>query len=393
MFIEYITRLTSLDRSLAAAIAIIMVATAVLVFLSLYAGVTSVVERRIAGRIQSRIGPNYVFFRGLLQFLADGIKIIQKEDIIPEGADRVLFRAAPYVVFMGMVGTWVVVPFGDGLIPADLNIGILYLFAIGSFNVIGLLMAGWGSNNKWSLIGGIRAAAQMVSYEIPSGMSALVIVILAGSLSIQHIIRAQGALPDQWFIADNPFALFAFFIMFISMLAEGNRVPFDIPEAESELVSGYNTEYSGMRFLVFYFAEWANIYVISAVIATLFLGGWNSPFHLEASLPWGSLELSGVLIFLVKALFITFLVIWVRWTLPRLRVDQLMSLCWKYLIPIAFVNVIGVLLWVLYFPDGLRQARWAILGLGALIMAIFVYRVVVLNLVKMKAKIDFNWLQ
>lgn len=370
---------------------ILIVCVLVLGFLSLYAGVTSVVERKIAGRMQSRIGPNKVWYRGLFQFLADGVKNIQKEDIIPDKADKPLFRMAPYIVFAGMFASWVALPFGKGLIAADLNIGILFIFAVTSLNVIGVLMAGWASNNKWSLIGGIRSAAQIVSYEIPSGLSALTVILLSGSLSMQGIIAAQGAMPHEWNIAHNPFTAISFFIMIISLLAEGNRTPFDIPEAESELVSGYNTEYSGMRFLFFFFAEWANIWIMSAILTTLFLGGWQSPLLIEVSVLGRGLELSGILFFAGKCLILTFVIIWVRWTLPRLRVDQLMSLCWKYLTPIAFVNILGVLIWMVVFPEGNKMTSMLLVAVYLLIFLYFVYRVIFINLIQMKAKLDFNY--
>ncbi len=374
-------------------IIIVIVTSLVLVFMSGFAGVASVVERRIAGRIQSRIGPNYVFWKGFFQFLADGLKSLQKEDIVPDKADRKLFLLAPYIVFMGMFATWVSIPFGQQWIAADLNIGIVYIFAVASLNVIGILMAGWASNNKWSLIGGLRSAAQIVSYEIPSSLSALSVILLAGTLSMQDIIAGQGVWPWEWNITDNPFTAIAFFIMFTALLAEGNRVPFDIPEAESELVSGYNTEYSGMRFLMFFFAEWANIYIISAVLVTLFLGGWNSPFELMVPFFGVYSEMSGVLIFVAKSLLVSFLVIQVRWTLPRLRVDQLMTVCWKYLTPIGFVNFTGTLVWMLLFPEGNSIVSWVITGIFTFINILFFYKVIFVNLIKMKAKIDLNPIQ
>lgn len=367
--------------------------TVIITFASLYAGVTSVVERKIAGRIQTRYGPNKVWFKGLFQFLADGIKNIQKEDIIPTQADKPLFKVAPYIVFAGMFMSWATLPFGYNLIPADINIGILYIFAVTSLNVVGVLMAGWASNNKWSTIGGIRSAAQIVSYEIPSGLSALSVILLSGSLSLQSIIAGQGAMPWDWFIAHNPFTAVSFVIMFISLLAEGNRAPFDIPEAESELVSGYNTEYSGMRFLMFFFAEWANMWVMSAILTTLFLGGWQSPWAVNVQVVGVTLELTGILIFAAKALVITFIIIWLRWTLPRLRVDQLMALCWKYLTPIAFINILGVLVWSVAFPNGLPLMGYILTGIYGLITLYFFYKVIFVNLIKMNAKIDFNPIQ
>lgn len=372
---------------------VVQVTVIIITFLSLFAGITSVVERKIAGRIQSRLGPNKVWYRGLFQFLADGIKILQKEDIIPDNADKLMFRLAPYVVFTAMFMSWVALPFGRDLIAADVNIGILYIFAATSLVVVGILLAGWSSNNKWSLIGGVRSAAQIVSYEIPSGLSALAIVLLAGSLSMQTIIQGQGAAPWEWYIAHNPFTFVAFFVFFISLLAEGNRVPFDLPEGESELVSGYNTEYSGMRFLLFFFAEWANIWVISAIITTLFLGGWQTPWMVEVIILGQSVEIIGVLLFAIKSLILSFLVIQLRWTLPRLRVDQLMGMCWKYLVPISFVNILGVLIWMVIFPQGNEIVSYVMAGILGVIILYFFYRVIVINLIKMNADIDLKVLQ
>lgn len=398
-FIEILTRqgglLEGYSQELVTILQIIFlvaIAVFILAFLSLYAGITSVAERKIAGRMQSRLGPNKVWFRGLFQFLADGLKIIQKEDIIPDLADKPLFRIAPYIVVMAMFSTWVAIPFGAKLIPADINIGIIYIMAVASLNVIGILMAGWASNNKWSLIGGIRAAAQIVSYEIPSALAALTAVILAGSLSMQDIISKQGAWPWQWHITHDPFTMISFFIMLISLLAEGNRTPFDIPEAESELVSGYNTEYSGFRFLLFFLAEWANIYIISAVVTTLYLGGWQTPWTWEPLIPIINMrfELIGVLFFLTKSVIITFIVIWIRWSLPRLRVDQLMTVCWKYFIPISFFNLFGLLFWIVLFPENLASAASLTISLGfVLVSMIFLYYVIVKNFIQMNAKVGF----
>ncbi|MBI2982359.1 MAG: NADH-quinone oxidoreductase subunit H [Deltaproteobacteria bacterium] len=253
-----------------------------MLFVAPFAGIISWVERRIAARMMDRVGPNRVGPQGFFQWLADGIKSILKEDIIPTNADPILFRLAPYLVFVGMFVAFVVVPFSSKLIIADLNVGIFFLIAVTSIVTVGIMMSGWASNNKYSLLGGMRSAAQIVSYEIPTGLAILVIVLLSGTLSLQEIIAAQGAYPWQWFIFNNPFTAITFFILFISALAEGNRAPFDIPEAESELVSGYSTEYSGMRFVFFYFEEWANIYLIAAVGTALFLGGWQIPIAVRA---------------------------------------------------------------------------------------------------------------
>ena len=337
------------------------------------AGITTWVERRVMGRIQSRIGPNRVGPLGFLQWLADGVKNMLKEDIVPTAADGPLFRAAPYVVMTGFVASFAAIPFGDSLIIADLNVGILYITAVTALVVVGILMAGWASNNKWSLLGGIRSAAQIVSYEIPAGLSIFPIVMLAGTLSMQGIIRAQGAAPWTWYLFDNPFTFIAFFVLFVSALAEGNRTPFDLPEAESELVAGFATEYSGMRNLLFFMAEWGNLYVIGAIATTLFLGGWQIPWALDDHPVLRNALQFGV--FFTKSYAFVVLAIWLRWTLPRIRVDQMMEMCWKYLVPIALVNFLGTATWMVLFPHGLAPVRWLLLAVAAVAIVAFVRRV------------------
>ena len=327
----------------------------VFVFILPIAGITTWVERRVAGRIQSRIGPNRTGPAGFLQWLADGIKSLLKEDIVPAAADAPLFKLAPYVVMTGFVGAFVAIPFGGPLIIADLNVGILYVTAVTALVVVGILMAGWSSNNKWSLLGGIRSAAQIVSYEIPAGLSIFPIVMLSGALSMQSIIQAQGWEPWRWNLFHNPFVFVAFFIFFVAALAEGNRTPFDLPEAESELVMGFATEYSGMRNLLFFMAEWGNLYVIGAIVTTLFLGGWQIPWAL-ADHPVLRTLLQFATFFL-KSYFWVFVAIWLRWTLPRIRVDQMMIMCWKYLVPLAFVNLLGTAAWMVYFPRLFPQGQ------------------------------------
>ena len=336
---------------------LLLIAVAVLAFMATFAGVTSWAERRVAGRMMSRIGPNRVGPVGFLQWLADGLKCFLKEDVIPDSVDKTMFRLAPYLVFPAGFAAFAVLPFGYGLAASNIDIGIFYITAATSIVVIGILMAGWSSNNKWSLLGGVRSAAQIVSYEIPTGLAILSVVVLAGTLNMHSIIAAQGGWPWQWFVFNNPFTFVAFFIFFASILAEGNRTPFDLPEAESELVAGYLTEYSGMRFLFFLFTEWANLWVMSAIITTLFLGGWQIPGInlgeiMSASVGYVRLFwiLASVVVFWAKTLLFVFVVIWVRWTLPRLRVDQLMIMCWKYFVPIGFVTVFGASLFVV-LPD------------------------------------------
>ena len=345
----------------------------VFVFILPIAGITTWVERRVAGRIQSRIGPNRTGPAGFLQWLADGIKSVLKEDIVPTDADAPLFKLAPYVVMVGFVAAFVAIPFGGPLIIADLNVGILYVTAVTSLVVVGILMAGWSSNNKWSLLGGIRSAAQIVSYEIPAGLSVFPVVMLTGALSMQSIIVSQGWAPWTWKLFDNPFTFVAFFVFFVAALAEGNRTPFDLPEAESELVMGFATEYSGLRNLLFFMAEWGNLYVIGAVVTTLFLGGWQIPWALEGQ-PWLRVPLQFVTFF-AKSYFWVFVAVWLRWTLPRVRIDQMMVMCWKYLVPIAMVNLLGTAMWMLVFPAGAPLVRWLLCLVAVALLGLFASRV------------------
>jgi NADH-quinone oxidoreductase subunit H len=362
--------------------AILILIAAVVVFLValLFGGVLTWLERRVSGRAQSRVGPNRVGPIGILQWLADGLKLIMKEDTIPTDADRPLFRLAPYAAMIGVFAAFATIPFSQLLIAADLNVGLVYLLAITSLVVVSTLMAGWSSNNKWSLLGGIRAAAQIVSYEIPAALSLMVIVLIAGTLSMQELIVGQGGWPWQWYIFHNPFTFVAFFTYFIAAIAEGNRIPFDLPEAESELVAGYNTEYSGMRFAGFFLAEFTNIYLMSAIATAVFFGGWQIPgiSPTEQASSW-LLQLTGLVIFVAKAWVGCFVVLWMRWTLPRMRVDQLMSLCYRYLIPIAFVCLMAVAVYLLVIPKGStidQLIHLATAGLGGLVVAIFFWRVI-----------------
>lgn len=356
-------------------------------FVSPFAAFAGYFERRIAARIQSRIGPNRVGPQGLFQSLADGIKNLLKEDIIPLASDQLLFRLAPYFVFLGMFLSFVVVPFSSQWVIADLDLGIFYLLAVESLVVVGVVMSGWASNNKWSLLGGMRSAAQIVSYEVPVTMTVLMIVLWSGSMSVQGIILKQGAAPWNWNIFQTPFMFVGFFTLFIGSLAEGNRTPFDIPEAESELVSGYNTEYSGFRFLLFFFAEFSNIFLIGAFATILFLGGWqagpipgalNSLFGTTGTFAGAVIQnVVELLVFMTKTLSLCFIVIQLRWTLPRVRIDQLMSLCWKYLVPICFVNLIAMALWKAFMPHVVTDVVSVILFVMALaIKGYFISRVV-----------------
>lgn len=353
----------------------IAIACAIVLFLIAvpFASVVTWVERRVWARIQSRIGPNRVGPNGFLQWLADGIKHVCKEDVIPQEADARLFKLAPYLVVLAFILPWAVMPFSSALILADLNIGILYITAVPALTVIGVLMAGWASNNKWSLIGGIRSAAQIISYEIPAGLSIFPVVLMTGTLSMQGIIQAQGWSPERWFLFANPFCFVAAIILFISSLAENNRTPFDLPEAESELVAGFATEYSSMRYLFFFMAEWGNMFIAAAIVTTLFLGGWQFPAVTRSAVVMNALQFTT---FMAKCLFLVLVSMWIRGTLPRVRIDQMMSLCWKYFVPIAFIDLIGTAAWVALFPDGNVVAQWAMLAFGIAILALFISRVV-----------------
>ena len=348
---------------------------------------TILIERRVWSRIQSRIGPNRVGPQGLLQTLADGIKNILKEDVIPDAADRPLFAFAPYLLIWGFMATFVVIPFSSALIIADLNVGILYITAIVALAAVGVLMAGWASNNKWSLLGGIRSAAQLVSYEIPAGLSLLPIVLLTGTLSTQGIIQAQGWAPWDWFAFHSPFTFLAALVFYISALAEANRTPFDIPEAESELVAGFTTEYSGFRFSLFPMAEWGSLYVTGALMTVLFLGGWQIPTG------WTNnavlLNVAQFTVFFLKAYFWVFIAMWIRGTLPRIRVDQMMSVCWKYLVPISFVNLIGTAVWMVIWPEGNQLVPYLMI-VGTLAVSVIFFRRVLYHLRRAKPELYFN---
>lgn len=339
------------SRLLAAAIIIVIAAVIVLAFALLYEGFATYAERKVAGDIQARIGPNRVGPYGILQFVADGVKLLLKEDIIPFYADRWLFINAPYIVFAASFAAFVPLSYSDHIYVANMNVGILYMLAVSSVVSMAILMGAWGSNNKWSLFGGMRAVAQIVSYEIPIILSLLAVLIIPASLDMKSIIAYQsgGLGIFRWLLFNNPFTLLAFFVYFTAAIAEVNRTPFDIPEAESELVAGYHTEYTGMRFAFFFMAEYGDMFIVSAIAATLFFGGWQIPFIGGVPMPLWLREVLQVAVFLTKIFVLIYIMMWIRWTLPRLRVDQLMDLCWKYLTPIAFFNLIGASVWVLVF--------------------------------------------
>ena len=311
----------------------------VLVLLLTIAAYLTLAERKLLGRMQVRYGPNRAGKFGLLQPLADIIKMLTKEDTVPQGADRIIFLLAPAVVSASALLIFAVVPFGRGwtimgrpvpMVITDLNVGLLFVLALSSISVYGVALGGWASNSKYSLLGGIRAMAQMISYELSLGLSLVPVVMLAGSFSLMEIVKAQVKYP---FVLVQPVA---FIIFFISAVAESKRIPFDLPEAEAELVAGYHLEYSGMRFGLYFLGEYVTMFVLGGLLSVFFLGGWRGP--LLPPLIW----------FLLKSLAVVFVMIWMRTTLPRLRYDQLMDLGWKVLIPAALLNILatgGILLW------------------------------------------------
>ena len=285
-------------------------------------------ERKVIGAMQLRKGPNVVGPLGLLQPIADGVKLFLKETIVPTGANRGVFIAAPMITFILALVAWAVIPFDDGMVLADINVGILYLFAISSLGVYGILMAGWASNSKYAFLGAMRSAAQMVSYEVSMGLIIITVLLCAGSLNLSEIVEAQKTV---WYVIPLfPMAV----IFFISTLAETNRHPFDLPEAEAELVAGYNVEYSSMTFALFFLGEYANMILMSAMTSVLFLGGWLPPMDI-APFNW----IPGPIWLAIKISFCLFVFVWVRATFPRYRYDQLMRLGWKVFLPISLAAV------------------------------------------------------
>ncbi len=298
-----------------------------------------IMERRVAAWIQIRLGPNRVGPNGMMQSMADTVKLLVKEGLTPSGADKFLFNLAPYITMMVAMLLLAPIAFAKDLQMWDMNIGVLYVSAISSVSVIGILMAGWASNNKYSLMGAMRSGAQIVSYELSAGLSVLAIVVLTGSLNLNEIVLSQA---DGWWIFKGHIpVMIAFLIFIIAVTAETNRAPFDLAEAESELTAGFHTEYSGMKFALFFLAEYINVFIVCAIGATIFLGGWM-PFHIGH---WESFNhvmdyIPSSLWFFGKTFFMIFLIMWFRWTFPRLRIDQLLNLEWKYLLPISMFNIL-----------------------------------------------------
>jgi NADH-quinone oxidoreductase subunit H len=313
-------------------------------------------ERRFMAFIGDRLGPNRTGPQGVLQSVADAFKMMGKEDFRPLLADPVLFTLAPVMVMIGAVAIQLVLPYTQGLLATDLNVGVIFLVAITSFTTLSILMGGWASRNKYSLVGALRAAAQMISYEIPMLLALLVVAMVVGSLRVSTIVAFQAHY--EWIAFYCPFT---FLVFYIASIAELNRGPFDLPESESELVAGYATEYSGMRFGMFYLNEYAGLTIMSMVAVTLFFGGWMGPW--SNALTWLGVDWIGIVWFLVKTYILVSLLIWIRFSIPRLQVDQLMAFAWKVLIPLGLVNILAtaaIILWVPSWKLGLAVFSWVV---------------------------------
>jgi NADH-quinone oxidoreductase subunit H len=329
------------NPTLATIIEMVIASVCVIGLFALLGLVLVIMERKVSAWIQIRLGPNRVGPKGMFQSLADTVKLLVKEGMTPTGADKFLFNLAPYIALIVPMLLMAPLAFAKDFQMWDLNIGVLYVSAISSVSVISILMAGWSSNNKYSLMGAMRSGAQIVSYELSAGFSVLSVVVLAGSLNLNTIIQSQA---DGWWIFKGHIPVFISFIIFIiAITAETNRAPFDLAEAESELTAGFHTEYSGMKFALFFLAEYVNVFIVCAIGATLFLGGWM-PFHIGH---WEGFNhimdyIPSSIWFFGKTFFLIFLIMWFRWTFPRLRIDQLLNLEWKYLLPISLFNILLV---------------------------------------------------
>jgi len=329
-------------------------------------------ERKVSGRIQDRLGPTRVGGRfGWLQSPSDGLKLLTKEDLIPRDADQLLFRAAPYISFCASFTAYLALPFAPGWVAFDTNVAVFFILAVLGLEVFGVILAGYASASKWSLFGAMREAAQVVSYEVPLGICAVIPVLLAGTMNLTTIANMQAGWFTNWLIFHDPFIFLVFWVYFACALASVNRAPFDLAEAESELVAGFLTEYSGLRWSLFFMAEYGSMLLVSGLATILFFGGWNGPIPLFDSLGWtyqwgesgwrltGFLaNLAGCVNFLSKAVLGVTVMMWVRWTLPRLRIDQVMTMCLKYCVPLGAFCFLGVLGWQILAPPWLSPNAW-----------------------------------
>jgi NADH-quinone oxidoreductase subunit H len=361
-------------------------------------------ERKVAGRIQDRLGPTRVGGKfGWLQTLADGMKLLVKEDSIPAAADQFLFRLGPYIALIGSFLAFMVLPFGNGVVAREMNIAVFFMLGVMSSEVFGIILIGYGSGSKWSLFGGMREAAQMVSYEIPMALCVLVPVIVTGSMNLNEVALRQSNGVHTWLVFHDPFTFAAFWTYFCCAMASCKRAPFDLAEAESELVAGFHTEYSGFRWLVIFMAEYGSMFAVSGIAAIMFLGGWSigiptefrlGDFHVGVPGEFTTLlgdenyanlgfigvvigNIINVIVFIAKGWILVFVMMWVRWTLPRLRIDQVMMMCLKYLVPISCVLLLGVSVWTLFIPRFYQEIiGYVICVLGLIGLLYFLVRVV-----------------
>lgn len=330
-------------------------------------------ERKVSGRIQDRLGPTRVGGKfGWLQTLADGLKLITKEDLMPDGADAMLFRVAPYVSFCASFCCYLALPFADNWVGLRLNVAVFFIIAVLSLEVFGVILAGYASASKWSLFGAMREAAQVVSYEVPLGMCVVVPVLIAGSMDLVTIGQMQAGWFTNWLVFHDPFTFITSWVYFTCAMASVNRAPFDLAEAESELVAGFHTEYSGLRWSIFFMAEYGSMFAVSGLASILFYGGWNGPLPVTEWLGLADAtnpllhylgNLLGMFNFIAKCVFGVTFMMWARWTLPRLRIDQVMTTCLKYCTPIAAVMFIGAVLWTYFLPGGWLLAPSTPLGM------------------------------
>jgi NADH-quinone oxidoreductase subunit H len=347
---EFLSSRLGLPPGVAELIVALIAALILITFMLLSAIYFVWLERKVSARIQDRLGPTRVGGKfGWLQTLADGLKLLIKEDIIPHNADHILFRLGPYIALAGSFLAFVALPFGNGVVAQNMNIAVFYMLAVMSSEVFGVILGGYGSGSKWALFGGMREAAQVVSYEVPRAISVLVPVIVAGTMNLNTIGVQQAGPFWNWYLFHDPFTFGAFWTFFTCGTASCKRAPFDLAEAESELVAGFHTEYSGFRWLIFFMAEYGSMFAISGIATILFLGGWQLGF-----LPWDLSDklpvlgnIINVAVFIIKGWLLVFVMMWVRWTLPRLRIDQVMVTCLRYLVPISCALLVGVSIWQL----------------------------------------------
>jgi len=348
-------------------VSILLSITPILIFFPLLFGITTILERKGLGRMQNRLGPNRVGPAGFFQFIADGLKMLTKEDIVPRAADHALHFIAPFVLLVPVLLAFSVLPYGRNMVPIDIDGGLLFFFAVGSATELSVFMAGWSSRNKYSLLGAMRGIAQMISYELPLVLASLTVVMMVGSLRLTEIVDAQSVPYWGWFPRWHfftPWGFAGFLLFLVAATAESNRTPFDIPEAESEIIAGYLVEYSGFKYALFFLGEYLGLFSVSALGITLFLGGWLPPFGFLGFVPsW--------LWFFLKLLSLIFLFIWIRGTLPRLRTDQLMAFAWKFMLPMTLINIVVAALWrfsrdwQVPFAPGVRWLVCAALLIGA----------------------------